>query len=80
MSEKNLQALVANDKIASEQLIILSWEDADWFEVLQSIGIKVFKLERLAKAADEFRSKPMNTNTEWVKPLDKALKDCEGLY
>ena len=50
-SERDLVGLAQRDKPASEKLITLSWEDSEWFEVLQLIGKEVANHEaRLASA------------------------------
>ncbi len=56
---KDLIALVERDKLTSEKLITLSWEDSDWHEVLQMIGDQVAQLE-----ADNERLKAYADHTQ----------------
>ena len=84
LSERDLLGLVERDKKASEKLITLSWENGEWFEVLQLIGKEVAKLERVARAAGESIVR-LSPNSERVvllgdgKELFEALADLGAL-
>jgi len=77
LSERDLLGLVERDKKASEKLITLSWENGEWFEVLQLIGKEVVKLERVARAAKEFADR-VPVSSELYAALADLPEDALG--
>jgi len=78
LSERDLLGLVERDKKASEKLITLSWENGEWFEVLQLIGKEVVKLERVARAAKEFADRVPVSSELYAALADLPEDALEG--
>ena len=66
----------------SEKLIFLSWENADWFEVMQQLGKEADKLEQVAKAAKEVAQDESEGLVHFatIGKLRDTLKEIEHLW